>query len=181
MKRSVTVSAAIKFANNSITGGLVENGEIFGGTATNAVSGSYFTARRLHIYNMQSDCFRVKNQATIEYCYMHDFGLSPNSHGDGVQMYPTDGSGHIIRFNHIDARNANAALFQVDNGWHIEGNYLRGGNYTIYCEGIPENKFINNTWAKDYKYGPLYIGRGEKSALTWSGNKWDNGTAFNVT
>jgi hypothetical protein len=170
--KPLTTGAAIKFVNNDITGGLIENGTIFGGTATNAVAGSNFTARRLHVYQMRADCFRVKKNVTIESCYLHDFGQGEQSHGDGVQMYPTDGGNIRILRNRIDARGANAALFQVNGGWHIEGNHFRGGNYTIQCGGEPKNVFRNNLWSKDAKYGPIRVGSGERNLLKWSGNVW---------
>jgi hypothetical protein len=173
-----TTGAAIKFASNDVTGGLIENGEIFGGIATNAVSGSNYTARRLHIHHMQADAFRVKSNVTIEASYIHDIGIHPDSHGDGVQMYPTDGGNMRIIGNTIDARNGNAALFQVDNGWHVEGNYFAGGNYTLYVSGQVENKFINNTFAGSgpvgtSKYGPVRVGAGDASLMTWTGNVWE--------
>ena len=180
IENPITTGAAIRFESNDVTGGLIEYGEIYGGSATNGVSGSNYTARRLHIHHMQSDCFRVKVNVTIEGCYLHDFGMGENSHGDGVQMYPTDGGNMRIIGNYIDARGGNAALFQVEGGWHIEGNYLTGGNFTIYATGAPDQVILNNTWGKDYKYGTLYIGRGDKSLFTWSGNKWGDGTAYNL-
>jgi hypothetical protein len=172
MENPGTTGAAIKMYNSDVKGAVIQDGEIFGGTATNGVSGSNYTARRLHIYNMRSDCFRVKENVTIEGCYLHDFGQGPESHGDGVQMYPTDGGNMRIIGNRIDARGANAALFQVNGGWHIEGNYFNGGNYTIQCGGEAGNKFINNTFGRDSKYGPIRVGSGSRSLLTWTGNVW---------
>jgi hypothetical protein len=126
---------------------------------------------------MQSDAFRVKVNVTIEGCYVHDYGLGPESHGDGVQMYPTDGGNMRIIGNTFDARGTNSALFQVNGGWHIEGNYFAGGNYTIQCGGEVGNKFINNVWAGSgprgtSKYGPIRVGSGDKALLTWTGNTW---------
>jgi hypothetical protein len=177
-----TTGAAIKIYNSDYTGTVIENGEIFGGTATNGVSGSNYTARRLHIHHMQADAFRVRVNVTIEYSYIHDIGIHPDAHGDGVQMYPTDGGNMRIIGNHIDARGGNAALFQVDGGWHIEGNYFQGGNYTIFCTGEPANKFINNTFARNAKYGPVRVGAGDRSAMgAWTGNVWaDTGATLNL-
>jgi hypothetical protein len=168
-----TTGAAIKFSSNDLVGGVVEFGEIHGGTATNGVSGSNYHARRLHIHHMRSDCFRVKVNVTIEACYLHDFGIGEDSHGDGVQMYPTGaGSGNIrILGNTMDARGANAALFQVNGGWFIAANFFDGGNYTIQCGGEVGNIFIDNVFGRSSKYGPIRVGSGDRDLLTWENNR----------
>ena len=167
-----TDGAAIKIANGDITGAVIEDGEIFGGRASNGVSGSNYTARRLHIYNMLADAFRVRVNVVIEGCYVHDISLGEDAHGDGVQMYPTDGGNIVIRNNSFDARDANSALFQVDGGWLVENNYFNGGNYTIYCTGQIENIFRNNTFGRDAQYGPVRVGAGDRDLMTWEGNIW---------
>ena len=166
------LGAAIRIASSDYTGTLVEDGEIFGGTATNGVSGSNYTARRLHIHHMASDAFRVTRNVLIEGCYVHDIGLAPESHGDGVQMFPTDGGNIAILNNHIDARGANSALFQVNGGWRVGGNYFNGGNYTIQAGGEVGTKFINNTFGRAAKYGIIRVGSGDKDLLQWWGNVW---------
>lgn len=167
-----TTGAAIKFASNDLTGGLLENGSIHGGAATNGVSGSNYIARRLHIYDMQADAFRVKRNVIIEACYVHDLARGEGAHGDGVQMYPIDSTSGNIRLlgNHIDARGANAAAFQVNKGWFIAANRFQGGNYTVQCGGEAGNSFIANTFVRNAKYGPIRVGSGDKSLLTWEGN-----------
>jgi hypothetical protein len=168
----ITASAgevAVKIAPN-IIGTVIEDCEITGHESSNGVSGSNYVARRLHIHHMGSDAFRVMRNVTIERCYVHDVGILPKSHGDIVQMYPPDGGNITILENHFDARGGNAALFQVQGGWRVEGNYLNGGNYTVQCEGAAENKFLGNTFGPDAKYGPIRVGRGEPQALLWDKN-----------
>jgi hypothetical protein len=121
---------------------------------------------------MQSDAFRVRVNVTIEGSYIHHLALGDGAHGDGVQMYPTDGGNITILNNTFDATNANAALFQVNGGWHIEGNYFNGGNYTIQCGGEVRNVFLNNTFGRDAQFGPIRVGSGDKQLLTWEGNVW---------
>ena len=158
--------------NSPYTGTVIEDGEITGPNSTNGVSGSNYTARRLHIHHMGSDAFRVYRNVIIEGCYVHDLGIGPESHGDGVQMYPTDGGNIVIHNNHFDARGANAALFQVNGGWQVGGNYLNGGNFTIQAGGEVGNKFVNNTFGRAAKYGIIRIGSGDAALLFWSGNVW---------
>ena len=160
---------AIKISPN-VAGTVIEDCEITGPESSNGVSGSDYTARRLHIHHMGSDAFRVTRNVTIERCYVHDVGILPKSHGDIVQMYPTDGGNISILSNHFDARGGYAALFQVEGGWRVEGNYLNGGNYTVQCEGAAENKFIGNTFGPDAKYGPIRVGRGDAEMLVWEAN-----------
>jgi hypothetical protein len=107
----------------------------------------------------------------IESCYVHDLGLLPESHGDGVQMYPTDGGNIVIENNHFDARGANAALFQVNNSWQIGGNYFNGGNYTVQAGGEVGIKFVNNTFGRAFKFGPIRIS-GDSDLVVWEGNVW---------
>ena len=159
---------------------LIEDCEITGPDSTNGISGSNYTARRLHIHHMGADAFRVVTNVTIESCYIHDLGLAPKSHGDGVQMYPTTGGNMRIVGNHIDARGANAALFEVNNGWQVEKNYFNGGNYTIQCEGIAENVFRDNVFGPDAKYGPIRVGSGDSLSLTWENNHYSNGRAVPI-
>jgi hypothetical protein len=170
-----TTGAAIKFASNDLTGGLIEDGEIFGGNASNGPSGSGYTARRLHIHHMQADAFRVKKDVTIEDCYVHDIGQHPDAHGDGVQMFPTDGGNMRIVGNTFDARGANAALFQVDNGWTVERNSFDGGNFTIQASGHANNFFRNNVFGPHAQFGPIRIGNGDGADLgAWNYNiDWD--------
>lgn len=174
------LGAAIKFSSNDLTGGLIEYGEISGGTATNAIAGSNYTARRLNIHQMAADCLRVKVNVTLEESWLHDFGNAPDAHGDGVQMYPTTGGNMTIRHNYIDAGGANAALFQVNGGWTVSDNVFGGGNYTIQCGGEVGNRFTNNIFQKNAKYGPIRVGSGDEDLLTWSNNTFADGTAITL-
>ena len=162
---------AITFASDA-SGGLVEYGTIWGGTSGNAVKISNGTLRRLHVHSMPADAFRIRHNVTIESSYVHDIGQHPDAHGDVVQMYPVDGGGHVIRGNRFDARGGNAALFQVDNGWLVEGNWLGGGNYTVYASGHVGNVFRDNVFLPTAQYGPVRIGAGDESLIVWENNVW---------
>jgi len=163
------VTVAIKI-HGGYTGTVIEDGEITGPETTNGITGSNYTARRLHVHHMGADAFRVARNVTIEDCYVHDVGIKPESHGDIVQMFPLDGTNIVIRGNHFDARGANAALFQVENGWLVENNYLNGGNYSVFGSGQAVNTYINNIFGRDFRYGAIRIGSGDEALLNWQGN-----------
>jgi hypothetical protein len=149
----------------------IQDGEIYGGSYTTAVKISHGVAERLHLHDLRADVFRVKSNALVRHNYAHDFGQSDSAHGDAVQMFPTDGGDIGIVGNYFDATGANAALFQVDNGWYVEANYFAGGNYTVQCEGAAHNAFVRNTWRQgSYQFGAIRVGSGEAGELTWEEN-----------
>jgi hypothetical protein len=147
---------------------LIENVEVSGGAYTNAVKISYGTVRGCHFHNLRSDGIRIRYANLIEGNWIEDFGNAPESHGDAVQRYPTDGTGHVLRNNYLDARNANAAAFHFNDST-AEGNVFRGGNYTVQGE---RSAFRNNVWFDDSQYGPIIT----KEQTAWDGNTWDDGT-----
>ena len=166
-----TEGSAISSSTNDWSNLLVQDGEIYGGSYTTAVKISNGVAERLHLHDLRADVFRVKTNALIRHNYAHDFGQSDSAHGDAVQMFPTDGGDIGIVGNYFDAAGANAALFQVDNGWYIEANFFAGGNYTVQCEGVATNVFRRNTWRADsYQFGAIRVGSGVAEELTWDEN-----------
>jgi hypothetical protein len=147
---------------------LIENVEVSGGAYTNAVKISYGTVRGCHFHNLHSDGIRIRYATVIEGNWIEDFGHGPESHGDAVQRYPTDGTGHVLRNNYLDARNANAAAFHLNDST-LSGNVFRGGNYTVQAE---RSSFIGNVWHDDSQYGPIIT----KEQAAWESNTWDDGT-----
>jgi hypothetical protein len=63
----------------------------------------------------------------------------------------------------------------------VEGNYLNGGNYTVYAGADRGNsatgiKIINNRFGRDFVFGPKSV----DGNITWSGNVWaDTGAPVN--
>src|SRR5690606_5175736 len=96
------------------------------------------------------------------------------SHADGIQY--TKGTSHVARGNYFDmphpvsgnaptGTRSNAAIFvrpavnEIDNVL-IEGNWMNGGNYTIYVRhNLPHHptptnvRILDNRFGRDYQYG----------------------------
>tara|TARA_R110002126_G_scaffold12375_2_gene53741 strand:- start:4822 stop:7473 length:2652 start_codon:yes stop_codon:yes gene_type:complete len=175
------------------TGCVIEDGEI-----TNCQSSGIYqqnwTARRLEIHHMGADGTKAMGNNLIEGCWMHHLGMNPGSHADGNQS--RIGSNIMIRGNYFDmpipdgpngpgepfASNAasinQAQLGSIDN-LVMDGNWLNGGNYTVYfstsdtSNTVTNCKLINNRFMRDYRYGVLTVS-GNINDLIISGNVWDD-------
>jgi hypothetical protein len=147
---------------------LIENVEVSGGAYTNAVKISWGTVRGCHFYNLRSDGIRIRYANLIEGNWIEDFGNAPDSHGDAVQRYPTDGTGHILRNNYLDASGANAAAFHFNDST-ATGNVFVGGNITVQGE---RTHFIGNVFAGSPKYGPIL----DRDQASWVDNFFADGS-----
>jgi hypothetical protein len=147
---------------------LIENVEVSGGAYTNAVKISWGTVRGCHFYNLRSDGIRIRYANLIEGNWIEDFGNAPESHGDAVQRYPTDGTGHVLRNNYLDATSANAAAFHFNDST-ATGNVFVGGNITVQGE---RTHFIGNVFAGNPKYGPIL----DRDQASWVDNFFADGT-----
>jgi hypothetical protein len=171
----------------------IEDGEITRANGA-AVYGDNWTARRLNVHHMGADAFKTGGDTTIENSWIHHLGMSAGAHADGVQI--ENGSNFVFRGNFFDLPwyswdadgeyRVNAAFFI--NGWvgpisnvTIDGNWLTGGNYTIYALSQSNTKVTNN------EFGPV-VGSGNWQELgaqfglingnvaAWSGNTWYDGS-----
>lgn len=172
-----------------VTGLVVEDGEIIGGTGA-AIYGHHWTARRLNVHHCGSDGFKPFSFVTIEGCWVHHLGTSPGSHADGAQI--GEGGLHgklaekfIVRGNNWDmpiplpGTASNACLFinpATGDGKLsdvlIEDNWFNGGNYTLYILGNSTNVRVrNNRFGRNYRYGilSLYAPR-----PVWENNVWED-------
>lgn len=124
----------------------------------------------------------------VEYCLLHHTGKNPESHSDGIQI--RGGSNIIIRYNRIwypiahnqDGYNTNAAIIAASalaelHDLQIYGNFLEGGNYTVYINdkevgfGLPYNIVLNNNlFGRDYRFGVLNADIGANWDI--DGNLW---------
>jgi hypothetical protein len=147
---------------------LIENVEVSGGAYTNAVKISYGTVRGCHFFRLHSDGIRIRYKTVIENNWIEDFGNGPESHGDAVQRYPTDGTGHVLRNNYLDASGANAAAFHFNDST-ATGNVFLGGNITVQAE---RSHFISNVFAGSPKYGPIL----DRKQASWVDNFFADGT-----
>ena len=163
---------------------LFEDGEIFGMDSA-ALYGGGFTARRLNLHDSGHDAIKSMSNVVVENCWIHSLGLIDDAHADGNQT--RNGSNLIFRYNNFDMPiddggpyKSNACLINmtavgpIDN-YLMEGNWLNGGNYTVYFDakdyGNPTNvRVINNRFGRDYRYGPW-----RADGDPWvEGNIWDD-------
>lgn len=170
-------------ANEGHTGALIEYGEIRN-VSSAAILGTGFVADRLNIHESGGDGLKVQGgggPTAVLRSWIHHLGTNDGAHADGNQSR----SGQDISFigNHCDMPitdpapyKSNACMFlqtaegPLDNV-EIRGNWLNGGNYTIYCNGT-NLRVIGNRFGRDYRFG---IRNGCSTPDTeWTDNVWDD-------
>ena len=172
---------------------LLEDGEIYGMSGA-GVLGLGYTARRLHIHDGGGDGMKAQGDAEgptlVESCFIEKLGTSEGAHADGNQTH--GGSNITFRDNNIYVpspetpsypgppykSNAAFMLSRKVSNFVIEGNWLNGGSYTIYCvtdEGgvtVRNNRFGRDNDGLQYQKEHLRIVTGRCDR--WSGNVWDD-------
>lgn len=153
----------------------IEDGEITGSTIA-GIYGPNFTARRLEIDHCGADGIKPWSNVVVDSCYIHHLGMDAGAHADGIQA--SGGDDITITNNNIDVPQhteggqtylSNSAVFlstafgPVGNV-EIVGNWLDGGNYTIYSVdggagyGSPTGVRIqSNVFGPDATYGTLNV------------------------
>ena len=167
--------------NTPYNGTLIEDCEIQG-SYVYGIFGHDFTALRLNIHDIGQDGINASGgNGTVLDCYIHDLGTTPGAHADGIQI--SLGNGWVIRGNNIDlTKSANSAVFaatdfgSIDN-LIIDGNWMDGGNYTVYSVdkhvgyGVPTNVVIsNNFFGHNYVYGIAAL----EGTVGWTVNRWED-------
>jgi hypothetical protein len=166
-----------------VTNAVLEDVEIDGlGRAGNGIVHNNYTLRRVEIANA-SDGARAGSNVTIEHSYIHSLARMEGSHNDGVQTIT--GANVTLRGNTIDVVTGdeqdlmNAAYIispnktggLVDNVI-VEGNYLNGGNYTLYL-GQGGAFPVTGLVVRDNEFGPQRrygIVAGPPEGIVWEGN-----------
>ena len=176
-----SAGSAIKVHPGS-TNVLIENGEVTNSIAA-LVTGTSFTARRLNLHHGGQDGFNPYDNVVIENNWVHHLGMQDGAHADGVQL--GGGSNFVIRNNYFDMPinqsgfRSNAAIFI--RAWKgpirnvtVDGNWMNGGNYTVYVMDDSGNVKVTNNWfGRDFRYGPKRVNA--TGTVTWSNNRfWDN-------
>lgn len=184
-------------AHYGFTGTLIEDCEVLGASSA-CIFGSGFTARRCNVHESTGDAFKARFDSVIEACWIHHIGTAPGAHADGNQT--RIGDNLLIQGNNFDMpidveppyKSNACSLAQTGlgpvNNVRIIGNWLNGGNYTIYFVekpapngfgGHPTNcQLIDNLFGRDYNFGPL---SNTTSDLVISGNRWeDDGTLMDI-
>jgi len=171
------------------SGIVIEDGEIRRCVSC-GLFGRGFTARRLNIWEMQRDGMKLEGNNLIEGCWIHQLGLAAGAHADGNQTRV--GSNITMRGNNFDMpvnipggyRSNAASINQAELGnienLHMDGNWLNGGNFTVYFlanasygHALRNCSLTNNRFGREYRYGVLNRG-GNIQNLQISGNVWDD-------
>ena len=147
---------------------IAQDGEI-----TNAMGGAVFgnnwTAIRLNVHDLGSDAFDGGGNNTLQDSWIHHIGMSPGAHADGIQL--NNGDHIVIRGNNFDlpwwdqvgnqVYRTNSCIFlngyvyNYLDGTIIDGNWLNGGNYSVYALGQTNTSLTNNVFGPDYQYGTI--------------------------
>ncbi len=156
------------------SGLVLEDGEVFNFRSA-AIVASNYRATRLNVHESQGDAFKVLgDNVVIEGSWFHHLGRSEGAHADGVQSQSDGATNVVIRGNHCDIPVPPPSGYKSNACWLggvgdalIQGNWLNGGNYTVYCnDGID---LVDNRFGRDYRYGTI-----TGICRTNSGNVWDD-------
>lgn len=156
----------------------IQDGEITNAMGA-AVIGNNWVSQRLNVHDMGSDAFNGGGHNSLLSCYIHHIGSSAGAHADGIQL--NNGDNIIIQGNNFDTPwwdqvgstiyrcNSccflNGYVYNYLDGTVIDGNWMNGGNYSVYALGQTNTKITNNVFGTDYQYGRL-----NGSVSVWSGN-----------
>ncbi len=160
----------------------VVDSEISG--AQNGIAGDSWSASRVNIHGLTDDGVKLGSNVTLEDSWIHDLTPSADSHSDGGQMQ-SGVRNLVVDHNTIDmgTGRSNSALFLApDLGpsspgpVSIRGNWLNGGNYTLYCVDGGDGRYFvdnisitSNRFGPDSQYGPVKV----NVPVTASGNVMD--------
>ncbi len=150
----------------------IEDSEIWG--FSNGIGFDNWSARRVDIHGMADDGVKLGSNVSLEDSWIHDMHPSSDAHADGAQMQ--GGSRDVVvRHNVIDMSSSqgatNAALFLApDQGPNspgpllVQGNWLDGGNYTLYCVDGANGRYtvdnisiVANRFGTHFTYGPVRV------------------------
>ena len=160
----------------------ITDSEIYG--PENAIAGNNWTATRVDIYGTYGDGVKFGSNVLLQNSWIHDLKPASGAHADGGQMQ-SGVTNLVVRGNVIDlskVSNSNSALFLApdlgpsSNGpVTIDGNWLDGGNYIVFCVDGNNGQYIvknitikNNKFGRNSNYGPSRI----NVTISQSGNVW---------
>jgi len=157
----------------------IQDVDILGQSGCEAgIAGDNYSAVRIDVSGC-IDGMKVGDNTTILDSYIHNLRVGGGSHNDGIQG--TGGRGYLIKGNYIpQTPGENSAIIlgeefgPMDNAV-IDGNWLDGGNFTLYIgygTTNPNATIINNRFGRSYQYGLLSAN--PKAGVVWSGNVWDD-------
>ena len=163
---------AIRIAQG-VTGTLLEDVEIVGGTSAGVVYAAY-TARRADLHGFGSKGFLVGSGTVVEDSFVHD-----PAPGAQAGIFGPSGRGIIVRRNVIDVgADPDAAVFVNSEGGElaevrIESNLLNGGKYIVFAgaaagAGGAAITVASNRLGRSFQSAPRRLGEG----VVWTDNVW---------
>ena len=175
-------SFAVQVKSGDVT---VQDSELYG--FENGIGFDNWTATRVDMHSLKSDGVKLGSNTLLQDSWIHDMTPASGAHADGAQMQ--DGVRNVVvRRNVIDmgsgSSTGNAAIFlapdlgpSTEGPVTVTGNWLDGGNFTIYCVDGDNGRFFvknititNNRFGRDYRYGVSMT----NVPFTQSGNVWDS-------
>jgi len=167
--------------NSGTTGFYVEDGEIIGSSSAGIYATGQIEAHRLHIHDHQADGMKIEgSNSLIEGCFIEKLGMVAGAHADGNQSY--SGTNITFRGNnfwmpHPGTPNYPGAPYksnatQIIKGdsqhFYIDGNWLNGGGYTVFCTS-PHTHVTNNFFGRDSNFGTR-----KGTCAEWTNNRFED-------
>lgn len=174
-------SFGVLVGSGSVT---ISDSEIYG--SENAIGGDEWSGYRLDIHGTYGDGVKLGSRVTLADSWIHDLTPAAGAHADGAQMQ-SGVVNLVVRHNVIDmstAAEANSAIFMApdlgpstDGPVLLTGNWLDGGNYTVYCVDGNDGQYLvknititGNRFGHAGDYGPDRV----NVPIVQSLNVWDS-------
>ena len=123
---------------------LIEDTEIVGTTndCSQGIGYAHYVARRIDVSGCQDGLKASGGPAEVYDSYIHGLRQTPDSHNDGIQSTGARGlvyEGNTICAQYQDSVSAIKLTPEKGpiDGVTIRGNFLYGGNYTLYMDSKP--------------------------------------------
>ncbi len=162
------------------------------------IDGPNFHASNVEIHEMWGNAVNAYDNVTLQFSWIHHLGKTESSYNNGIQT--GKGSNILLLANFFDmpigaldsgsgeSYQSDATSFSstklgdIDN-FVMEGNWLNGGNYTVYFSGsedgadddfwLSNSALIGNRFGRDYRWG-AFKAIGNIENLDVSCNRWDD-------
>ena len=173
---------------------LIEDGEITNARSAPILTYSPIVARRLHIHTNGADGMKIQGSGSlIESSFIEKLGMNDRAHADGNQSRGVKNV--TFRYNNFYMPHpgtpeypgapfkSNATIFletpsgSSTNNILIDGNWLNGGAYTIFCSDSSTNvKVINNFFGRYNAGWPDKVRARIRTGNcdTWVNNRWED-------
>ena len=165
---------------------MLEDCEIVGGE--NGIGFGNYVLRRCWVHGQYGDGLKLGSDTLVEDCIVNGLRPAAGAHADGGQVQ-SGVTNLIVRRSTFDVSDCdgNAALFIApDQGPStvgpvlVQGNVLKGGNYTLYCVDGNNGQYVvsNITIRGNVIARGQYGSHNVNVPVTWSGNTTPDGKAL---